>query len=366
MVHAVSFSFLFFLSHFCSRFHDLVLVCFNLANTASLNLSQSNKKVKATMVTTNQMIHTGRDYYYAGGTELSLVHLRQVEMLNSPGVIAVPPNGGVIHGLTRKEGIKALLECPNKYPVGEDSQAIRLCVLLFDRRNATVNNNLRDWQHQRDTAIRYYFLVHDQREEMEVRDSILGEKRMLERTCKTAKNWAAALIIFHCAYGWTVTGNKMTSLKEMATYDGNELVHLMFVLPLIQFFCLEMDPYKCLDPREILEVDLSRLENNIKQKAKKFGVWSQPEAVRRLALPEGHLDEITDEDKSMCAGIEVSFAILFSLIIKGFLLPFDRHKTGVKRESKIWITDLERSFLYQSLDDTYLLARYGEPSAWRP
>lgn len=313
-----------------------------------------------------QMIRVGRDYFYSNGNEISLVFLQDTELLNSDGVNPVPPEHGVVHGTSRKQGLAKLLESPNKYPVGEDSMDVRLSIMYFDLHQATVNNALQSWGLQRETAIRYYWLVHDQREAPEVRDHvILGKNRQLQSTCKTTKVWSAAIIIFHVAYSWTTVGNRMKSLREMGEYAQNGLVHTMLVLPLIQFFCLEMDPYNCLDPTEILDQDLSRLENNIKTKAKNFGVWSQKDAVRRIALPENHEESIADADKGMCQGIEVEFAILFSLVVRNFMLPFDRHQKGARRQKNVWMTTLERTRMYRSLDETYVLARYGQPSGWR-
>lgn len=310
------------------------------------------------------MIQISEQWYGELVGELNTTRLQEIELASSVGdpTVRLVPKGGEGYGKARERGLQALLRSRNVYPVGNNCCEIRCALRVFDSMDATVNNTVSNWFHQRETAIRYYWLIHDHREDLGVANHvILADKRRLDETFKANKIWAAALIIFRVAYGWHIKPKGMKRLWEMAELPSNKLVHNMLVKPLIVFFCLEMDPHNYLDPCKILTTDLSRLEGNIKQKSKAHGNWSQDEAIRRIGLGDNDTESITFKDGPMISGIEYKFARLFSLIINGFERPWNRHKEGEKRAEKCWLTDLEKRTYYLTINEM-VQARYGQPT----
>jgi hypothetical protein len=314
----------------------------------------------------HRMIEIAQNYFKEPNNEINAVRLQEIQYRNS-GVNPATPTIGLPAGEARKHGLLFFLASKNVYPVyGDHVAEIRLSMYYFDSQLARVNNESLGWRFQRETALRYYWLVHDFIVNGDiVSHVILGKDRRMEETTKKTKVWAAALLIFRVTYGWyrTPTSNGgMLALDQMALYPENQLVHNYMVLPLIHTLCMELDPHCDLCPREILLMDLRNLERNIKQKSKYHGNWSQAEALRRIYLPVDDPRRITDADRFMVSGIEYKFARLFSLIITDFKRPWNKRLSGRAREdNKCWLTNWEKHTFYKSLDDTYVTARYGEP-----
>jgi hypothetical protein len=311
-----------------------------------------------------RLIETAERYFDAN--EVNAFRLQEQEYQNS-GTNPPPPQFGLPTGHARTNGLIYFVRSDNVYPVyGDHVAEIRLTMYFFDSQLARVNATAQTWRVQRETALRYYFLVHDFIVDQNIVAHVtLGEGRRIDETTKTTKIWAAALLIFRVTYGWHRTPTSkggMESLHEMAKYPQNALVHNYMVKPLIHNLCLELDPHCDLCPRNILLLDLQNVERNIKQKSRIKGNWSQAEALRRINLGDNHPDRITDNDRYMVCGIEYKFAHLFSLIIKDFKRYWNKRLQGQARfNNKCWLTHEEKGSFYKSLDDTYVLARYGEP-----
>ena len=272
------------------------------------------------------------------------------------------PSNGVRRGSAREQGLPQLLQTPNFYPVGDNITAIRMCMQAFDYSLATVNNTSQIWRLQREVCIRYYYIVHDHIPDQNlIGHHIIGHRRHITKSFNDTKNWIAALLICKCAYGWSRQATSLDTLWAMGEIPHNRLVHNMLVKPLVHFLCTEMNPHGSLCYRKILKVDLSRLENNIKSKCRDFGAYSMNEALRRMQLdPLLHPNEIiTFRDAAMCAGIEMKFLRIFSLIIPNFKWAFDQHTRAARR---LWITDKEKATLYVGYGDGHVIPRYNVPN----
>jgi hypothetical protein len=305
--------------------------------------------------------------YFGEGVNINHHLLVEIEQRNSSehNVIVVPE--GLPNGHTRLQGLLFLLRSKNIYPVGNRVGGVRVALAFFDSLPAQVNNPTGTWRQQRETAIRYFWLVHDHMADIRVLShGILGKGRKVDKSFITTKIWIASLLIFRVSYGWYRTPTRyggILALDRMALMKENELVHNLMVKPLIQFFCLEMDPHKHLCPSKILRQDLRKLELRIKTKSKEHGIWSQTEALRRIDLDENHPERITAADRFMLSGIEYKFAHLFSLIIKEFRRPWNPRLEGATRGTdSCWLTEFEKSTFYKSLDNDCVVVRFGEPN----
>ena len=312
----------------------------------------------------NYMISVAQPYYHDLQNVLTEDRLQEIN--DATSILGPAVKGGEPRGLARTMGLNRLLQSPNVYPVGVGSDEIRACVKVFDTRLANVNNTTQPWVLQRETCIRLYWNVHDHLQEQTLAGSDLASGKHVQSNFDLEKLNAACLAIVKCAYGFHRTATSLATLMKMGEYRENQLVHYMFVMPMVVFFCTEMNPHVSLDPRSILTRKLNRTENNIKTKLRNYGAWSQAEAIRRIGLPDGHPESLTYRDEPLVSGIEYEFFRYYTIILKGMSLPWDQY---LRSHNNLWISRAEHQLLFYGYDDHFCFTRYPRPrhrnGAWR-
>ena len=269
------------------------------------------------------------------------------------------PTGGEQRGTACKKGLRALLVSRNLLPVGERSSMVRLAVRYHDIQDCSVNDSSRTWGWAKELCLRYYHPVHDHLEHSNVvHHNIVGHNRQIPTTFDETKNQIVALLVHKVAYGFNMKPSGMGRLWEIGEKSENSVQHWLVVMPLVTFFVTEMNPNGSLDFRKIMRLDCGKLEHNIRTKSSTRGIWSQQEALRRVALPHGDPEAITYKDQDMCRGIKWKFARLFSLIISDFKWPFDK-TTSLPHH--LWITEHEKSLLYVGINPQ-VQPKCGRPS----
>jgi hypothetical protein len=302
---------------------------------------------------------------YWGGVTTDMSDPRTRDLTSA--VTADTPLGGEKRGTAHLRGLDQLLQSPNRLPVGDGSSNIAVYTAIFDCTLARVNNITAPWQEQKDNVIRYFYNVYNHNPDVAVQQSQLNGTRDLDTSFAIHKMRIAALLVFAGAYGWEWHNEyRRKSLLLMAQIPQNQTVHHFFVLPMLFFICTEMNPNGNLDLNYILEMNLARVPNYIRNNTKRFGIWSQEELVRRLSLdttnPANAGDLIDALDKPMLSGIEFQFARMYSLIVSNFTKPYCFQRQMYDPD-KLWITQQENGLLYQQYS-ALVVRRVPMPNFW--
>lgn len=310
-----------------------------------------------------RMIQCAKQYYANIEERLSEDRLQEINSIT--GLMAPAPEGGETRGYARTVGLQRLLESPNVYPVGEGSHEIRTCVQLYDLMPARFNHNGQPVTngYLREMAIRKFWMVHDRMISDAVQDSFLALGKHVERTNNTQLLRCACISIMRSFLGESRASKGMKSFWKLGVYVENELAFYMMVLPLVEFFCTEMNPHMALDPRSILRLDLSRLENNMKTQLRDHGAWSEALVEYRLQLHHNHPQALTPADEGMLSGIEFHYLRFYTLFVKGVSLPWDQR---LQMHTNLTITPQEKALLYVGYDNEWLYPRWPRPRQQGP
>lgn len=266
-------------------------------------------------------------------------------------------------GAAARSGLAALLVSRNLLPCGPGCDRARMIIHCFDSLPSGSNDRLNTtWLEQKQMVIRYYYQVYDKMPCAEVAYAdIIGSgssQRVIEHY-QTAKNQLVALLIVKCAYGWhfKVPSRDNVDLRDLSTWPRHKGVFYKFVVPMIKFVITEMNPDMQLCVNDILDTNLSRVEDWMKQRLRSNGVWSHDLLEYRQGLPHGHRYGIGPQDRHVTKGVEYHFARLGSLIIPNYKLPYSVEK---KEPHKVYVTREEYNNLYRGYDNL-AVARYGVP-----
>ena len=110
----------------------------------------------------------------------------------------------------------------------------------------------------------------------------------------------------------------MERLHKLGDNPRYKLAHCMFVLPLVEFLCLDLNPHNSLDVASILTMNTERTMQNIRSKIKTHSIWSQE---HMLFCINNDPDYRVNGDAFK--GGECEFAQMLSLITPNITWPFD-------------------------------------------
>ena len=282
---------------------------------------------------------------------------------------AVQRNGGDEQpyetiGSAAREGLTTLLTSRNLLPYGPGSEFACSIIHCSDSLASQSNDCLNNlWMDQKRMVIRYYYRVYNLVPCTRIRfGNIVGSKskNKVEEHYKVTKNQLVAILIVKCAYGWdfNMPSNKCVRLEEFSTWPSHKLAYYNFVIPMINFVITEMNPHCHLDARLILDTNISRVEEYVKNRCLNGGIWSHDLLEIRLQLARTHPMAVNHLDRDVTKGIEFKFARLASLIIPNFKLPYNLDK---RHTEKLNITKEEYRQLYRGYDHL-AIERYEEPT----
>ena len=277
-------------------------------------------------------------------------------------------DGGAEHayvavGSAAKIGLNALLVSRNLLPYGPNARDARMITHCFDSLPSESNDIFTTvWLEQKQMVIRYYYHVYDKVPINNIANGLIigaASNNRVMAHYKTVKNQLVALLIVKCAYGWhfTVPSRRQVDLKELSQWINYKGVFFKFVIPMIHFVVTEMNPHRHLSVRKILDTNLSRLEEKMRERARNNGVWSHELLRVRLGLHTKDPGYPNEWDNHVTKGVEYHFARLSSLIIPNYKLPYNEE---TQEQEKVYLTLEEYNRLYVGYDDT-AVARFGVP-----
>lgn len=281
------------------------------------------------------------------------------QQINAPGGVPAVAYEAWPMGLARQHGLPALLSTPNILPWGNNTTMIRRCQAHFDTLPATVNNITSNWLYQKQVAIRYYSqIMNHHGDPLVLGNMILNNngRNKIKDHFVSIKNQIAALLIARCCLGWDQMASHLPkNLYEMQLNPLEECKYYMFVLPMVYFFCTEMNPHSHLNPESILLANLNRTEEYMKKRVRDHGIWSQDLMVEWILnnLVDGNLHQ------DVVKGVEYQFARLCSCIIRDYNWPYDE---TLKQPIKLYIRPAELADMHEGYGP-HAHARYGRPKS---
>lgn len=325
----------------------LIFITFEIT---SLSLTTIDKL--ATMSLTNQqMIERAEDYYGLRTDHKTPDEIRDLIALGPAAGDPLPPHAWA-YGSAAEAGLCYLLINPNRYPVHQDTEAIRykIALLQFDF-TQSLTDNTQTWKSQKDLVIRYFHHIYDLVPEDPINHNIYigcGHAK-LDSKYAYYKNMLACLLIHQVAYGFGTSRYQQGRLSNLGKLDENKWVHNMLVRPLVWYLLTEMNPHNELRYETIMTSDCGKQQEHIIRTGVKHGIWSSTVVLPLTQHPADHPRALTEEHKDMCKGIPYEFGRLCALLINNF-------KYG--EDYKCSWTEDERRQLYAPLDNKYCIPRF--------
>ena len=167
-------------------------------------------------------------------------------------------------------------------------------------------------------VIRYYYIVCAHIADPILADHQTNQRQKLQELFTHAKNCTATILIVKSLVGRNSKESSMERLHKLGDHPRYKLAHYMFVLPLVEFLCLDLNPHNSLDVASILTMNTERTMQNIRSKIKTHSIWSQECMLFRINNDPDHR-----VNGDAFRGVECEFAQMLSLIIPNITWPFD-------------------------------------------